>query len=141
MLTALMWIGLVLLVVIVVIVGLAATKPNDFRVQRSTSIKAPPEKVFALINDFHNWPQWSPWEHKDPAMKRSYRGPASGKSAVYAWEGNKRVGQGSMEIVESTLPAKIVLNLDFLKPFEHRNMVDFTLERSGDITKVAWVMY
>ena len=133
---------LALLVVVVIgILGLALTKPDDFRVQRSTSIKAPPEKVFALINDFHDWPQWSPWEHKDPAMKRSYSGPESGKSAAYAWEGDKNVGHGGMEIVESSPPSKIVLKLDFLKPFEAHNMVDFSLERSGDATNVVWAMY
>jgi uncharacterized protein YndB with AHSA1/START domain len=130
-----------LVVAVVGILGLALTKPDDFRVQRSTSIKAPPEKVFAILNDFHNWPQWSPWEHKDPAMKRSYSGPVSGKGAAYAWEGDKNVGHGSMEIVESSPPSKIMLKLDFLKPFEAHNLVDFTIVRSGDSTNVDWAMY
>jgi uncharacterized protein YndB with AHSA1/START domain len=141
MLTVLMWIGLVLLVVVAAILGLAATKPDDFRVQRSTSIKAPPEKVFALIDDFHNWPQWSPWENKDPAMKRTHSGAASGKGAAYAWEGDKNVGQGGMEIMESSPPSRIVIRLDFLKPFEAHNMVEFNFEHRGDATNVNWSMF
>ena len=141
MLTGIQIIIALLVIVVVAILVLASTKPDRFRVQRSTSIKAPPETVFALINDFHNWPQWSPWEHRDPAMKRTHSGAASGKGAVYAWEGDKNVGQGRMEIMESSLPSRIVIKLDFLKPFEAHNTAEFTMERSGDATNIVWAMH
>src|SRR6476660_3352771 len=118
----------------------AATKPDTFRVQRSAAIKAPPEKVFALINDFKRWDAWSPWEKKDPAMKRTWGAVTSGKGATYAWEGNKDVGQGSMEIAESIAPSKVALKLDFLKPFEAHNTVVFTLEPKDGVTNVTWAM-
>ena len=131
------------IVVVVLIAGVlifAATKPDTFRVQRAASIKAPPEKVFALINDFKRWGAWSPWEKKDPAMKRTFGAATSGKGATYAWEGNKDVGQGSMEITESVPPSKVALKLDFVKPFEGHNIVEFTLEPKGDTTNVTWAM-
>ena len=131
------------IIVVVLIAGVlvfAATKPDTFRVQRAASIKAPPEKVFALINDFNRWAVWSPWEKKDPAMKRTFGAVTSGKGARYAWEGNKDVGQGSMEIAESVPPSKVTLKLDFVKPFEAHNMVEFTLEPKGDATNVTWAM-
>jgi uncharacterized protein YndB with AHSA1/START domain len=118
----------------------AATKPDTFRVQRAASIKAPPEKVFALINDFRRWEAWSPWEKKDPAMKRTWGAVTSGKGAKYAWDGNGDVGQGSMEIAESVPPSKVTLKLDFVKPFEGHNIVEFTLEPKGDFTNVTWAM-
>ena len=133
-------IGTVIAVLIAGVLVFAATKPDTFRVQRAASIKAPPEKVFALINDFKRWGAWSPWEKKDPAMKRTWGAVTSGKGAKYAWEGNKDVGQGSMEITESVPPSKVTLKLDFLKPFEAHNTVEFTLERKGDITNVTWAM-
>ena len=135
------FIGIIVAVVIVGILIFAATKPDTFRVQRSASIKAPPEKVFALINDFKAWGAWSPWEKKDPAMKRTFGAITAGKGAQYAWEGNKDVGQGSMEITESTPSSKIVLKLDFIKPFEGNNIVEFTLTTQGDTTTVSWLMY
>ena len=95
-----------LVIAVFVVLGLAAMKPDIFRFQRAMTIKAPPEAVFALINDFHAWGQWSPWEKKDPAMKRTFGNPASGKGAAYAWEGNKNVGQGSMEIVDAATPVE-----------------------------------
>ena len=134
---------LITIVVAVLIAGVlifAATKPDTFRVQRAASIKAPPEKVFALINDFNRWGAWSPWEKKDPAMKRTFGATTTGKGAVYAWEGNKDVGQGRMEIAESVAPSKLALNLDFVKPFEAHNTVEFTLEPKGDATNVTWAM-
>ena len=133
-------IAIAVAVLIVAILGFAATKPDVFRVLRAASIKAPPEKVFALINDFKRWDAWSPWEKKDPAMKRSFGAATAGKGASYAWEGNKDVGQGSMEITNSVPSSAISLKLDFLKPFEAHNRVDFTLEEKGDATQVTWTM-
>ena len=119
----------------------AATQPDTFRVQRAISIKAPPEKIFPLINDLHSWGAWSPWEKMDPAMKRTFSGAASGKGAVYEWEGNHEVGKGRMEIMESSPPSKVVIKLDFIKPFEAHNIAEFTLESKGDSTNVTWAMH
>ncbi|MBK8767239.1 MAG: SRPBCC family protein [Burkholderiaceae bacterium] len=134
----------ILLVVVVLIGALlayAATRPDSFRVERATVIKAPPAKVFALIDDFHQWAGWSPWEKLDPAMKRSHSGAASGKGAVYAWEGNGDVGAGRMEILETTAPSRVLIRLDFIKPFEARNTAEYTLRPEGEATRVTWAMY
>ncbi|MGH8751775.1 MAG: SRPBCC family protein [Burkholderiales bacterium] len=133
-------IAIVIVVVLAAVLILAATKPDTFRVQRAASIKAPPEKIFALINDLHSWDAWSPWEKKDPAMKRTFGATTAGKGATYAWDGNKDVGQGSMEIIESATPGKVALKLDFVKPFEAHNTVEFTLSPKGNATEVTWTM-
>ena len=132
-----------LAVIVLVLAGIAiyaATKPDNFRVQRTATINAPPEKVFALLTDLKGWQAWSPWEKKDPAMKRTFGATTSGKGASYAWEGNKDVGQGRMQIADSVSPSKVTLNLDFVKPFEAHNLVVFTLEPKGDATSVTWAM-
>ena len=131
-------------VVLLLVTGLliyAATKPDSFRIERSTTIKAPPDKVFALINEFHQWEAWSPWEKIDPSIKRTYSGPRSGVGAVYEWAGNKDIGQGRMEIIESSALSKVSLKLDFVTPFEAHNFVDFTLTPQGDSTKLTQAMY
>lgn len=133
-------IGIVAVMLIAGVLIFAATRPDTFRVERSASIKAPPERVFALINDFERWDAWSPWEKKDPAMKRTFGAATSGKGATYAWDGNKDVGQGSMEIVESVPPSKVALRLDFVKPFEAHNTVEFRLSPMGGATNVTWAM-
>jgi uncharacterized protein YndB with AHSA1/START domain len=134
-------IAIVLAVAIATVLVLAATKPNTFSVRRIATIKAPPERIFSLINDFHQWGAWSPYEHKDPAMKRSYGGAESGKGAVYAWEGNKNVGSGRMEILDTSAPTKIVIKLDFFAPFEGHNTAEFTMLPQGDATNVTWLMH
>jgi hypothetical protein len=131
----------VLLIVVVGILVFAATKPDAFRIERAASIKAPPDKIFAHIDDFHNWRSWSPWENIDPALKRTYRGPEHGKGAGYGWEGNDKVGTGSMEITETLPPFKVIIKLDFLKPFEAHNIAEFTLKPQGDSTTVTWAMH
>jgi len=133
-------IAIAVAVLIIGILGYAATRPDTFRVERSASIKAPPDKVYALIDDFKRWEAWSPWEKKDPAMQRTYGATTKGKGATYAWNGNKDVGQGGMEIVESIAPSKIAIKLDFLEPFEAHNQVEFTLTPKGDATDVRWAM-
>ena len=118
----------------------AATRPDTFRVKRATSIEAPPEKIFPLINDFKRWGAWSPYEKKDPDMKRSYDGPPAGQGAVYAWEGDGNVGQGRMEIVEASPSSKVAIKLDFTRPFEAHNRVVFTMTPAGGATEVTWDM-
>ena len=135
------YIGIAVVVVIAAVLALAATRPDTFRVERSTTIKAPPEKVYALIDDFHQWQQWSPWERLDPAMKRQHGGAAKGKGALYGWEGNKEVGKGQMEITEATPPSRVVIKLDFLAPFEAHNTAEFVLVPQGDATTVTWAMF
>ena len=131
----------ILLLVVGVVLANAATKPDTFRVERTASIKAPPEKIFPLINNFDNWGAWSPYEKKDPAMRRTRSGAASGKGAVYAWDGDRNVGKGRMEIADASPPSKVTLKLDFEKPFEAHNIVNFTMEPKGDATSVTWAMH
>jgi hypothetical protein len=138
-------IAVVIAVAIAIVLILAANKGDTFSVQRAISIKAAPEKIFPWINDFQRWKSWSPYENKDPAMKRSYSGAAEGKGAVYGWEGNKNVGSGRMEILDSSAPSKIVIKLDFFAPFEGHNTAEFTMLPQGDATNVTtnviWLMH
>ena len=132
------------LIVVVLIAGVlifATMKPDTFSVQRSATIKAPPDKIFAVLNDFHRWTEWSPWEKLDPAMKRTLGGAASGKGATYAWEGNSKAGAGRMEIIVSVPASKVGIQLDFIKPFEGHNIAEFTLTPQGDATQVNWQMH
>jgi uncharacterized protein YndB with AHSA1/START domain len=132
-------IGAVLVLAVGVLLVLAAMKPDTFRVARSTTIHATPEKIFPLIADLRRFNTWNPYERKDPNIKGTYNGPASGKGAAYAWE-SKEVGTGSMEITDTTPPSKVAIRLDFVKPFEAHNNVDLTLVPKGDATEVTWAM-
>jgi len=134
-------IAVILAIAIAIVLVLALTKPSSFAVRRATSIKAPAEKIFSLINDFHQWVAWSPYENKDRAMKRTYSGAAEGKGAVYAWDGNNNVGSGRMEIIDAAVPSKIVIKLDFFKPIEGHNTAEFTMLPHGDVTNLTWVMH
>jgi uncharacterized protein YndB with AHSA1/START domain len=134
-------IAVVLAIAIAAVLILAATKPDTFSVRRATAVDAPPERIFALINDFHQWGTWSPYENKDPGMRRTYSGSASGRGAVYAWDGNNKVGSGRMEILDTSAPSKIVIKLDFFKPFEGHNTAEFTMLPQGNATNVAWQMH
>jgi hypothetical protein len=131
----------VILIPIVSILGYATTKPDTMRVQRSTSIKAPAEKIFPLISNFHNWTQWSPFESLDPALQRTYSGSSQGQGAVYEWAGNSQVGKGRMEILDAKEPSQIVIKLDFIEPFEGHMTAEFTLDTKGDATEVTWATY
>ncbi len=130
----------VLVVAIAIVLVIATTQPDIFQVQRSASIKAPPEKIYPLINDLRAFNRWSPYEAKDPAMKRTYSGAESGKGAAYEWDGNKDVGAGRIEIADASPSSKVTLQLEMFKPFEAHNIVEFTLVPQGDSTNVTWAM-
>jgi len=131
----------IVVALIVAVLVFAATKPDTFRAQRASSVNAPPEQIFALINDLHRWRAWSPHEKKHPAMKRTLTGAPQGEGAVYEWEGNKDIGKGRMEITDSSPPSRVRIKLDFVRPFEAHNTVEFTLEPNGDSTIVTWAMH
>jgi hypothetical protein len=127
--------------IVILITGvllLAATRPGSFLVHRSIGIKAAPEKIFPFINDLRLWGAWSPYEKLDPGMKRDFSGPASGEGAVYAWQGNNKIGRGSMEIIGSSAPTRVLIQLDMISPCEGHNIVEFTLQSKGGVTEVTW---
>lgn len=119
----------------------AAMKPDQFAVMRRTVIAAPPETIYPLLQDFHRWAAWSPWEKLDPAMTRTFGGPESGKGATYAWRGNKDVGEGRMEIVGTEPSQALDIKLDFIEPIRATNATRFVLRPapSGG-TEVIWIM-
>ena len=127
-------------IIIIAILVMAALRPNEFSLQRSADYHASPDKIFNQLNDFKNWAKWSPWEGMDPNMQRNYSGAPSGKGAKYAWVGNKKVGEGNMEITKSTPGKSIMLDLNFLKPFKASNVTEFTIVPAGDTTKLTWEM-
>ena len=130
----------IILIVLVLFVVFVQTRPNSYRVERSARMGASSEAVFAQINDFHNWPAWSPWGKLDPAMKTTFEGPASGVGALYSWTGNNKVGEGSMKITGSTPSSQVVMDLEFLKPFKDSSITTFSLAQEGDGTRVSWAV-
>src|SRR5262245_2534644 len=127
-------------VAIAAVLAYATTRPDTFRIARSTSIKAPAEKIFPLINDLRAQATWSPFE-KDPNMKRTHSGAQQGTGAVYEWDGNREVGAGRIAITDSQPSSRVILSLDMIKPFAAHNTVEFTLEPNGDSTGVTWSMH
>ena len=131
----------VIVVAVIALLLYAATRPNSFRVQRSLRINAAPDRLFALLNDFRQWSGWSPWEKMDPNMQRTFSGPDVGVGTVYEWQGNKKVGKGRMEILESSPSTQLRIKLDFFSPFEAHNTTEFTLQPQSNGTDVIWTMY
>lgn len=133
-------VGIGFAVVLGLLLVVIAMQPGEFKIERSADISAPAAVVFPMVNDLHAWGQWSPWEKLDPGMKKTFSGAAVGKGAIYEWDGNDKVGSGRMEITDSVDNARVLIKLDFIKPFEASNMTDLTLKPSGNATKVTWAM-
>jgi uncharacterized protein YndB with AHSA1/START domain len=139
-------IGLIVTLAIVVVITAiflyADTRPSVIQVTRSITIQAPPEKIFPLIDDFHHWPGWAPQDKEDLTMKRLYSGEQSGAGAISDWQGTGNTGKGRMTITESTAPNKVVVNVDFVRPFAAHNINEFVLQPNdpGQSTTVIWTM-
>ena len=127
-------------VALVGLLGFAYTRPDVVHIERSAEMSAPPDVVFAHIEDFHAWERWSPWGDLDPKMKLEYGGATHGPGATYTWAGNADVGKGRMEITTSKAPTAIDIQLDFLEPVEAHNRIHFQLTPNGPTTRVVWSM-
>ncbi len=131
-------IGLVLIVI--AFSALVSIQPAAFKITRTATIAAPPEKVFAAVNDFHNWQAWSPWVELDPTAKATFEGPAAGPGAKFAWAGNDKIGEGRMEIKEAKPGERVLIKLDFVKPMEGTSDTEFTFKPAAGATEVTWTM-
>lgn len=126
---------------LVVLVAIIIVQPSEYRVSRTLTMAAPPQDIFAQLNDFHRWEAWSPWAKLDPKAKVSFDGPAAGKGAIFAWSGNSKVGEGRMTLVESTPDSLVRTRTDFVKPFVGSSYSEFVLRPEGNGTAVSWTMF
>lgn len=131
---------IVLAALVVLFVLIVSFRPSEFRVERSATVAAPAEVVFAQVNDLHNWEGWSPWAKLDPAARQTYEGPPAGVGAAFAWSGNKKIGEGRMTVIESRPHEFVRFRLDFLRPFKATNTAEFAFKAQGNQTAVTWTM-
>jgi uncharacterized protein YndB with AHSA1/START domain len=134
-------VSLILIISVLVILVLAARQKKSIAVVRSVEIRAQPDRIFALINDFHHWPDWAPQDTSDATMIRTYAGAASGQGAVSEWTSKGQAGAGRMEIVESIPAERVTVRVDFARPFQLTNTNQFILESTGERTRVTWSMH
>ena len=137
MIPVLLALAIIAILFFVLLVG----RPDEFKVVRSATIAAPPATVFEQVNDFHKWDAWSPWAKLDPACKNTFDGAAAGKGAIFAWDGNNKVGAGRMTVTESQPAEAIRINLEFLRPFKATNIAEFVFRPHGTGTEVTWNMF
>ena len=137
---AILAIFVVLVLVVVIFCVVVAIQPEDFKITRTATMNATPDKVFEQVNDFHKWEAWSPWAKLGPAMQKSYSGAAAGVGSSYAWSGDHLVGEGKMTLTESNPTEHIRIDLDFVKPFAAHNVTEFMLKPDGDKTNVTWTL-
>ncbi|PTL80721.1 SRPBCC family protein [Vitiosangium sp. GDMCC 1.1324] len=129
-----------LIVVIGALCGVIATRPSTYTVNRSATFKAPPDIAFALVNDFHHWPEWSPWDKLDPNQKTLVEGPAQGEGSLYSWSGNDQVGAGRM-FIEHSVPNEFVrIKLEFVRPFASKSLTAFSFTPAAEGVTVSWTM-
>jgi hypothetical protein len=128
------------ILVIAALLIFIASRPSEFRIERTADVGVPPDVVFSIINDFHQWHRWSPWEKLDPAMKKTYDGPAAGPGSIHIWSGNKKVGEGRNTILDSKAGEYVRMKLEMFRPFACTNQVTFKLVPAGENTRVSWIM-
>jgi hypothetical protein len=131
-------IGLVLLIATFLVV--VWLQPDDYRLTRQTVIAAPAAAIFAQVNDLQKWENWSPWAKLDPNAKVTFSGPPAGPGASFRWDGNDKVGAGTMTITESKSNLRVATRTDFVKPFEGTSNSDFVFSEAGSQTNVIWTV-
>jgi len=130
-----------LVAVVAAFAAFVALQPSEYRIARSATIAAPASDVFAQVNDFHKWDAWSPWAKLDPNAKTAFEGPSAGEGAVFAWAGNREIGEGRMTLTQSRPAELIRIKLDFVQPMAGTSTAEFTFKPEGDRTAVTWAMF
>lgn len=137
--------GIILGIIVLAVGGVAAyaaaTQPDTFRVTRSLDISAPPEEIYSILIDQRRAAGWSPYEKKDPDMKRHFSGAKSGKGMIYEWDGDSNVGAGRIEIIEAEPAKSVKMTLDMVRPMTAHNVVEYRLEPNGNTTRITWDMH
>lgn len=129
------------LIILIIFCFIVSTRANTFRTERSAVMNAPASAIFEQVNDFHKWEAWSPWAKMDPKAKNTFEGSPSGLGAIFVWDGNKNVGAGRMTIIESIPGNRILIRIEFFRPFKGENTVEFAFHPEGEATRVTWSMY
>jgi hypothetical protein len=129
-----------LAVLVLALVAYVASRPNGFRIERSQRIRGSADAVFARIDNLREFNAWNPFAAADTAAQIVYAGPSRGVGAAYEWDSTGRAGKGRMTVVESQTPRKVVMRLEFLKPFVATNTAEFSIASEGAVTNVTWAM-
>lgn len=136
----LLYVILALAVAIVLLLVVAARRPDDFAIERTMRMQASPDRIFPLIADLKAMNTWNPFVEPDPQIRLSYSGPATGPGATQEWAGNRHVGEGRIAIVDAQVPSQVAMRLQMWKPMKADNNVLFTLHPNGAGTDVRWRM-
>jgi hypothetical protein len=127
-----------LVVVVALVIGYAAMQPADYVVTRSTTIKAPAEKIFPYLNNSKLAEQWGPWSEVDPNAKMAYSGPDEGVGSKASWDSSGQLGTGSATIVDSRPNERVRIELAYSKPMVMNQISDYIVEPKGEETTVTW---
>ena len=125
--------GIILLVLII-----GFTSPRIARMNRTILINASSQEIFPYLNNLKSFvDNWSPWTEKDPDATHEYNDIAEGEGAFYSWKGApKKVGEGSMKIVESEKDKRVKVYLQFKgRGDAHASWI---LDPQEGNTKVTW---
>jgi len=118
-----------------------ASKPDDFKIERSQRIRGSADAVFARINDLREFNSWNPFAAAvDSSTKIVYSTQSRGIGAAYEWDSEGKAGKGRMTVVESQPPRTVVMRLEFVKPFVATNTAVFSVASEGPVTNVTWAM-
>lgn len=131
----------VLLILIAVLIGgylvTCLMGPKEFSVKRSRLIQADPKAVYEEVANFHQWPAWSPWQKRDPAIENTFSGSDAGEGAIMTWT-SEQSGNGEQEIIEArdNEYLKMDLRFDGMQP----NITEWFFEAKDGGTEVTWTM-
>ena len=134
--------GAFIFLALIVFAIVVALQPDHYSLERSTTISATADRVFAQVNDFQAWDQWVPWKEEDPKPKaKKMSDPSFGKGATFYWNGNDKIGEGTITILESRPNELVDLEQTFVRPMAGKCRMTFVLEPEGDKTKLTWKMF
>lgn len=111
--------------------------PRAVHVERSVEIARPPVQIYALLDGFARFNDWSPWYARDPEAEYARSGPERGVGATLSWRGGPEVGSGTQTVTVSEPHRLIEIELDFGR--QGVSTTRYRLDPLPEGTRVTWV--
>jgi len=129
--------GLIVVLILAAVIGIMSL-PSTVVVERSRTVNATPEEVYAVVSDLHTWPDWTFWSKEaDPDCTWDFQGE-TGDGASMAWEGPIH-GKGKLTLKNCVPGQQVEYDMVFIEE-SMASVGSMTLAADGEGTTVTWTM-
>jgi uncharacterized protein YndB with AHSA1/START domain len=127
-------------IVIALVFILSQFMKNEHYVKSEVVIHVSANRVYEFLRFLKNQEKFNKWAKADMDRHSTTKGVDGDVGFVYAWNGDRSVGEGEKEILNLVENKKIETEIRFVRPMKTKAKVTFEMETlTNDQTKLAFI--